>query len=238
MAGALQLDAIVEGPSAVLGWPPSGPIHPYGIARRGFLARMTSHAVLANQAKNGRSSKSYLAEGLWREALGKPADVVLIHFGHNDQPGKGPDRETDPATTYRENLARYVDETRAAGAIPVIVTSLTRRSYNASEHIVADQLVPYVEAARAVAAETRAPLVDLYAASVALLNRVGPNVGDTYGVVLTDGTLDRTHLSPAGSAAFGAFVADGDEGRSQRDRRVRAGALRHAVARAAVASRR
>jgi len=176
---------------------------------RGFLARLTSSVVLANKARNGRSSKSYRDEGLWGDALAEPADVVLIQFGHNDQPGKGPDRETDPATTYRANLARYVDEARAAGAIPVIVTSLTRRSYNSSEHIVADQLAPYVEAARAVAAEKPAPLVDLYAASVALLNRVGPNIGDAYGVVLKDGTLDRTHLSPAGSAVFGALVADG-----------------------------
>jgi PelA/Pel-15E family pectate lyase len=175
---------------------------------RGFLARVNSHVVLANRAKNGRSSKSYLAEGLWREARRDRADVVLIQFGHNDQPGKGPDRETDAATTYRENLARYVDEARWAGAIPVIVTSLSRRSYDANERIVADQLVPYVEGARAVAAEKQAPIVDLYAASVEWLNRVGPNVGDTYGIVQQDGTLDRTHLSPKGSEVFGGLVAD------------------------------
>ena len=175
---------------------------------RGFLARVTSHVALANMAKNGRSSKSYLAEGLWREAIRNGADVVLIQFGHNDQPGKGPDRETDPATTYRDNLARYIDEARAVGAIPVIVTSLSRRSYDARERVVADQLVPYVEAARAVAAAKQAPIVDLYAASVSLLNQVGPNIGDSYGIVQSDGTLDRTHLSPAGSAVFGGLVAD------------------------------
>jgi PelA/Pel-15E family pectate lyase len=175
---------------------------------RGFLARVTSHVVLANQAKNGRSSKSYIAEGLWRDALTEPADVVLIQFGHNDQPGKGPDRETDPATTYRDHVTRFVDEARAAGAIPVIVTSLSRRSYDSNELVVSDQLVPYVEAARAVAAAKQVPIVDLYAASVSLLNQAGPNIGDSYGIVQRDGTLDRTHLSPKGSAVFGNIVAD------------------------------
>jgi PelA/Pel-15E family pectate lyase len=175
---------------------------------RGFLARLTSSVVLANKARNGRSSKSYRDEGLWRDAMAEPADVVLIQFGHNDQPGKGPDRETDAATTYRENLARDIDEARANRAIVVVITPLARRSYNAGGGIAADQLVPYVEAARAVAAAKQAPLVDLYAASVAHLYAVGPNVGDSYGVVLKDGTLDRTHLSPKGSEVFGKIVAD------------------------------
>ena len=52
---------------------------------------------------------------------------VLIQFGHNDQPGKA-ERTTDLATEFPANLARYVDEVRAAGAMPVLVTPLTRRS--------------------------------------------------------------------------------------------------------------
>ena len=52
---------------------------------------------------------------------------MLIQFGHNDQPGKGPERETSPETTFREYMSRYVDEARWAGSKPVLVTSLTRR---------------------------------------------------------------------------------------------------------------
>src|ERR1035441_4427656 len=77
-----------------------------------------------NLALNGRSSKSFREEGHWTPALATKPDYILIQFGHNDVPGKGPDRETDPGTTYRENLARYVDEARAAGAIPVLITSI------------------------------------------------------------------------------------------------------------------
>jgi PelA/Pel-15E family pectate lyase len=158
-------------------------------------------------ARNGRSSKSYIDEGHWRAAVVKGADVILIQFGHNDQPGKGPERETDPATTYRANLSRYIDDARAAEALPVIVTSLTRRNFDESGKVVSD-LFAYADAAIAVAAEKGVPLVDLHAASIGVLNRLGPSHGETLGVRKEDGTLDRTHLSKEGSAAFGALVAD------------------------------
>jgi PelA/Pel-15E family pectate lyase len=173
---------------------------------RGFTARLTSRATVVNLARNGRSSKSYIDEGHWRSALAQGADVVLIQFGHNDQPGKGPERETDPATTYRANLARCVDEARAAAVFPVVVTSLTRRFFDDAGKIASD-LFPYADAAKVVAAEKGAPVVDLHAASIALLNRLGPSSGETFGVHKDDGTLDRTHLSKDGSAAFGAIVA-------------------------------
>ena len=174
---------------------------------KGFLHRVTSRSTVVNAARNGRSSKSYLAEGLWRDALTHPADYILIQFGHNDQPGKGPDRETDPATTYRQNLSRYVDEARAAGARPVIVTSLARRQFGPDGRIASD-LGAYVEAAKAVAAERRVTLVDLHALSVVVLDRAGPDAAAELGIVKEDGTLDRTHLSVAGSDLFGAVVAD------------------------------
>ena len=86
---------------------------------------------VSNAARSGTSSKSYRDEGHWEKALALKGDYYLIQFGHNDQPGKGPARETDPATTYTENLARYVDEVRAQGGQPVLVTSLVRRTFSA-----------------------------------------------------------------------------------------------------------
>jgi PelA/Pel-15E family pectate lyase len=172
----------------------------------GFTARLTSHAVVVNLARNGRSSRSFIDEGHWRAAVAQGADVILIQFGHNDIPGKGPERETDPATTYRAFLARYIDEARAAEAVPVIVTSLTRRNFNAAGEIASD-LGAYVDAAKEVAADRGVAVVDLHAASIALLNRLGPKSGDIFGIRKDDGTLDRTHLSKEGSAVFGALVA-------------------------------
>jgi lysophospholipase L1-like esterase len=82
---------------------------------------------------------------------------VLVQFGHNDMPGKGADRETDPAT-YRANMARYVDA-RAAGAVPIIVTSLAAARRGRPCRF---DLTAYVDAARRWRREGRA-LIDLHA---------------------------------------------------------------------------
>jgi PelA/Pel-15E family pectate lyase len=174
---------------------------------RGFTATLTSHATALNLARNGRSSKSYIDEGLWRTALQHAADYILIQFGHNDMPGKGPERETDPLTTYRGYLGRYIDDARAAGAVPVLVTPLTRRLYTARGAIASD-LGSYADAAKAVAAAKGAPVIDLHAMSIDLLDRAGPGTGAAYGIIRDDGSLDRTHLSPSGSQVFGRLVAE------------------------------
>ena len=56
-------------------------------------------AQCVNLALNGRSSKSYRDEGHWKDVLAQKPNYVLLQCGHNDQPGKGPERETDPNTT-------------------------------------------------------------------------------------------------------------------------------------------
>src|SRR6185369_3967647 len=81
----------------------------------GLRASFGPQVEVVNLAMNGRSSKSFRDEGRWEPALALKPDYILIQFGHNDGPGKGPERETDPRTTFRGNMARYVDEARAAG---------------------------------------------------------------------------------------------------------------------------
>ncbi len=81
----------------------------------GFRLFLDDGVECVNAAAGGRSSKSYIDEGKWPEALALKGDYYLIQFGHNDQPGKGPERETDPRTTFRDNIARYVDDVRGDG---------------------------------------------------------------------------------------------------------------------------
>jgi lysophospholipase L1-like esterase len=95
---------------------------------------------------------------------------VLIQFGHNDQPGK-PGRSTDLRTEYPDNLRRYVREARATGAVPVLVTPLTRRQFRNGS--LQDDLAAWADAVRRVAAELRVPLVDLHARSVAAVQAMG-----------------------------------------------------------------
>ena len=100
----------------------------------GFRQLVAPGVSVTNTAQNGRSSKSFRDEGHWATALAAKGDYYLIQFGHNDQPGKGPERETDPATTFPANMARYVDEVRAIGATPILVTSLVRRTFRQSRN--------------------------------------------------------------------------------------------------------
>lgn len=173
----------------------------------GFRAWFGADVEVINLAKNGRSSKSFRNEGLWAPALIAKPDYILIQFGHNDGPGKGPERETDPQTTYRENMARYLEEARAAGAQPVLVTSIVRRVFNEDGRIKRDSLVPYVEAVRELAVEKGVPLVDLYALTLAQAEKLGPEGCAAIDARLPDGKRDRTHLGPQGRQEIGRMAA-------------------------------
>ncbi|WP_349781354.1 rhamnogalacturonan acetylesterase [Xanthomonas arboricola] len=138
---------------------------------------VSSFLSCLNLARGGRSTSNYRAEGSWEIALhelrsgGYRQVYVLIQFGHNDQPGK-PGRSTDLATEFPANLRRYVDEARAAGAIPVLVTPLTRRQFARGQLL--DDLAPWAGATRTLAQELQVPLIDLHARSRALVQGMGP----------------------------------------------------------------
>ena len=173
----------------------------------GFRAWFGADVQVVNLAQNGRSSKSFRAEGLWAPAVTGRPDYILIQFGHNDGPGKGPDRETDPKTTFRENMARYVEEARAAGAQPVLVTSIVRRVFNDDGKIKRDSLVPYVEAVRELAMQLKVPLVDLYLATLEQAEKLGPEGCAEIDARLPDGKRDTTHLGPKGRQEIGRMAA-------------------------------
>jgi unsaturated rhamnogalacturonyl hydrolase len=160
---------------------------------RGFESHVHESAAVLQLARGGRSSKSYRTEGLWDDALRRKPTHVLLQFGHNDEPGKGLERETD-LPTFRANMARYVDETRAIGATPILVTSLARRYDD-------PHLGKYAEATREVAKEKNAPLIDLHAKSLEIHNGLTQAMRSTLGP-------DKTHLNTDGSMLFGAIVAE------------------------------
>ena len=173
----------------------------------GFRQLAAPEVRVTNTAQNGRSSKSFRDEGHWATAIAAKGDYYLIQFGHNDQPGKGPERETNPATTYPANMARYVDEVRAIGATPILVTSLVRRTFSETEPgRLTSTLGPWVDAVKRVAAEKRVPVIDLDASSRALCERLGPVDTARFNVRTDAGTWDTTHLDATGSLAFAKLV--------------------------------
>jgi pectinesterase len=86
--------------------------------------------VIDNHAVNGRSSKSFIDEGRWDKVLKKikPGDYVIIQFGHNDEKPQ-PARHTEPGSTFDNNLAKFVRETREYGGIPVLMNAVARRDF-------------------------------------------------------------------------------------------------------------
>jgi len=176
---------------------------------KAFSDLLTSEAECVNRARGGASSKSYYDKGNWKQALEQKPSYVLIQFGHNDQPGKGPERETDPQTTYREYLTRYIDEARAAGAKPILVTSLTRRIFGPDGKI-RSTLVPYVEAMKSLAAEKKVPLVDLHGRSIEQAERLGVEKSKAFGPKHPEikGAIDGTHLNADGAKATAPLIVD------------------------------
>jgi len=153
-----------------------------------------------NFAVSGRSSKSFLAEGRWQPVLDAKPDYLFIQFGHNDQPGKG-DRATDPETDFPANLRKYIDESRAIGCVPVLVTPVARRTF--SEGKPTTTLQPYADAMKKVGKEKSVPVIDLHAASFDLYARLG----DAGSADLSASASDRTHFSRKGGSAMAGLVA-------------------------------
>lgn len=159
------------------------------------------HIEVHNFALSGRSSKSFLKEGHWAKVLAIKPDYVFIQFGHNDEPGKG-ERTTDPAGDYRDYLRQYIDEARGAGAVPVLVTPVARRTFESGK--IVTSLTPYAEAMKLVGRETQTPVIDLLAASMAAFGRAG----DEGGVDLSAAPTDRSHFSRKGARLVAGLVAN------------------------------
>ncbi|CAN5617188.1 rhamnogalacturonan acetylesterase [soil metagenome] len=170
----------------------------------GFAAALGAGFEVINFAKGGRSSKSFRYEGLWQKCLDAKGEWLLIQFGHNDCPGKGPERETNPHTTYRENLSRFIDEARAAGSKPVLITSLARRKWTATGRNDVDVLSLYALGVWTVAGEKNVPLIDLYRRSI----DVYESQGEAAWKALSPSDTDTTHLNAAGGEIIGRIVAD------------------------------
>jgi lysophospholipase L1-like esterase len=175
----------------------------WGLAFEKLLGPNTECIQLA---RGGQSSKSYRDSGNWKKVLDAKPNYILIQFGHNDMPGKGENRETDPKTTFPENLGRFVEEARAIGAVPILVTSMARRTYDKEK--IRGELAPWAEATRKVGKEKNVAVVDLFARSVELLEKMGPKEAVVFDPVTKDGKPDHTHLSPKGAEIMAKVIAD------------------------------
>jgi lysophospholipase L1-like esterase len=169
---------------------------------------------IVNRAMNGRSTRSFVAEGRWKAIVDslKTGDYVFVQFGHNDEKVGTPNYSSPD--DYRRHLLRFVDEVRARGGHPVLFTPVVRRRFEGT-HLV-DTHGGYPDAARAAATEGHVPLVDMTRASAALVEPLGPDSSRTLWLHLEPGANpnypagvhDDTHFNPLGAARMAGLAID------------------------------
>lgn len=168
-----------------------------------FPEFVISPAKVDNHALNGRSSKSFINEKRWEKVLVslKPGDWVIIQFGHNDQKADKPASYAAAEGEYRDHLRRFVRETRAKSAFPVIATPVVRRRWDADGKFT-DTLGEYPAAAREVAAEEKVPLLELHDLTMKMESGAGVEGSKKFHF-----TGDDTHYSEAGARGVSALAA-------------------------------
>jgi len=171
--------------------------------------------VVINKAVNGRSTKSFINEKRWDSIYKKlkKGDYVLIEFGHNDEKIEDSTRYTNPHTSYRYNLIRFVQESREKGAVPILLTSIARRNFN-DKGVLVPTHGDYPLETRLVAQEYKVPFIDLEYYTELLEQSYGPEKSKQLHLHYKAGEnpyydkdkADDTHLSLKGAAAIAQIV--------------------------------
>ena len=198
LSAAAETKLVIIGDSTVQTYGPERDVRGWG---QYFDELFEDSVETVNLAKSGRSTKTFINEGLWEKALAEKGDYILIQFAHNDSHAPDRPESTDAETDYSDYLRKYIDEARAAGAEPVLVTPMHRRLFK--NGILTQELAPYANAMKAVAAEKNVKLIDLYHSSGMLLS----GRGDDGSEGLYVSAKDRTHFGETGARLMAWLVA-------------------------------
>ena len=169
-----------------------------------------------NRAANGRSTKSFIAEGRWQALVDsvKKGDYVFRQFGHNESKDKG--ERYAPPEEYKKNLARFAADVRTKGGTPVLLTPVMRRRFDKDGKFY-DTHGEYPDLVRAVAKDEKVPLIDMHKLSERLIINYG--VEDSKKLFLQlkpgenanypKGVEDNTHFSPLGAEEMAKLAVTG-----------------------------
>lgn len=169
--------------------------------------------TIDNRAQNGRSTKSFITEGRWKSVTDslRKGDYVFIQFGHNDEVKTKKTYTTEEE--FKDNLGKYVKETLMAGAFPILITPVARRSFDAEGKLLETHQA-YSGIVRTVAHEMHVPLIDLDKESMILLQEMGveksnllfnkllPGQNPNY----PNGLDDNTHFNEFGARRMAELV--------------------------------
>lgn len=173
-----------------------------------------STVTIVNRAKNGRSTKTFISEGLWKSIYDemREGDYVIIQFGHNDE---SPDKKERYATpdTFRMNLTRFINDTRSKKAIPILFTPVSRRKFDKDGNAIPTH-EQYSALVKEVAAEQHVIFFDLDSASRAMYQQFGPENSKLLFMQLKpgehpnypDGREDNTHFTELGARLIAQLI--------------------------------
>jgi lysophospholipase L1-like esterase len=181
-----------------------------------FTTFFDSTVNIYNRARGGRSTRTFIQENRWKSVADslQRGDYVFIQFGHNDE-AKEPqyaDRYT-PVEDYRENLVKFIRETRIKKAIPVLITPVTRMRFDKDGKVM-ETHAEYSKAVIDVAEKYKVALIDLDSRSRDLLQQFGlksayllfnylePGEHPNYPL----GIKDNTHFNEFGARKIAQLV--------------------------------
>lgn len=180
-----------------------------------FPTYLKGNIVVENHARNGRSTKSFIAQGRWAEVMKRVhrGDIVLIQFGHNDAKQSDPERYT-PIADYENNLMQMIEDAQKKHAHVVLCTPISRRYFK--NGVFYPRHGGYPEAARRVAKRMNVPLLDLEQSTAEWLTNLGDEASKQYFMNVApgeclkfpDGKTDNTHLREAGALEVGRQAAE------------------------------
>jgi lysophospholipase L1-like esterase len=179
---------------------PSEPYNSWGQ----MLPRFFKPGVaIANHAESGESLRSSLGARRLDKVMSlmKRGDYLIIQYGHNDQKERG--EGIGAFTTYRDDLKHFIAETRKRGGIPVLVTPVQRRTFDAQGKIT-NSHGDYPDAVRQAAKEVSVPLIDLHAMSKLFYEALGPEPSK---LAFKEG--DGTHHNNYGSYQLAKCIVEG-----------------------------
>ncbi|WP_390592147.1 rhamnogalacturonan acetylesterase [Simiduia litorea] len=178
-----------------------------------FSVFFDSDTKVINYAKNGRSTRTFKSEGRWKKLLGAvtPGDYVFIQFGHNDESLHKKDRYTTPETFYN-NLAEFVQDTRAKKATPILLTPVTRRYFDGK--VINETHAEYSALTRKLAVEKKLALIDMDTLTRAHFSAQGDELSKLRFMHLAPGlhpnypkgVTDDTHFNELGAREAAQLV--------------------------------
>jgi len=208
--------------------PAATPKRGWGMYLQAFFN--TDSVQVNNRGKSGASTRTfYESEALWPSVKQQMSagDYLIIQFAHNDEKCKGEDvyiknaslraagqdtltdmRGTEPNTTYKAYLGKFIHEAREMGVTPILMAPICRAYFlpdgtinDEGRHVLKEHK-NYVQCMREVAEAMLVPFLDMTAASEELFE----HAGQAYCMQHYFNCGDKTHTGAEGGMAVASLA--------------------------------